>query len=311
MQKLAYFASAALSFAALQGCADTSSTDELAGEAEEGIDSKADTDGGVYTYFTLTADLRKCAAPVCGGFFLNRLNASTTKCVDGSYQTDCYTPELDLSEAGLPASAFDKLVSAANVVNNTHAIVRGRFAKTNSTPQPSLGRFVVTEVWLAQSDAVPSGVFAKVLDNGIRCITAPCPSTTEKALNSSRKANIADIDFTDAQVSEHVLETVAADMFKPYGAIIAGDRYKVSPHAKGRTATAVFLRLTADAPEACFVGGCSAQICSDQEGVISTCEFRPEYACYADATCERQGDGTCGWTQTEELTTCIADAGGN
>ena len=57
----------------------------------------------------------------------------------------------------------------------------------------------------------------------------------------------------------------------------------------------------------CFKGGCSGQLCSDQEGMNSTCEFRPEYACYGSATCERQADGACGWTQTPELTECLAN----
>lgn len=55
----------------------------------------------------------------------------------------------------------------------------------------------------------------------------------------------------------------------------------------------------------CYVGGCSGQICSDQEGAISTCEYRAEYACYKTATCERQQNGQCGWTSTPALTMCL------
>jgi hypothetical protein len=44
--------------------------------------------------------------------------------------------------------------------------------------------------------------------------------------------------------------------------------------------------------------------------VVSTCEWRPEYACYADATCEVQDDGACGWTETDELRDCLAGANG-
>ena len=58
-------------------------------------------------------------------------------------------------------------------------------------------------------------------------------------------------------------------------------------------------------PQPCVKTGCSGQICADQS-VISTCEFRPEYACYATATCERQASGSCGWTQTPALTSCLA-----
>jgi len=41
--------------------------------------------------------------------------------------------------------------------------------------------------------------------------------------------------------------------------------------------------------------------------MVTTCEMKPEYACYQNATCERQGDGKCGWTQTPDLTKCLAN----
>jgi len=56
----------------------------------------------------------------------------------------------------------------------------------------------------------------------------------------------------------------------------------------------------------CFVGGCSAQICSDQPDMASTCEYREQYACYKTAKCERQKDGQCGWTATAQLKACLA-----
>ncbi len=54
----------------------------------------------------------------------------------------------------------------------------------------------------------------------------------------------------------------------------------------------------------CKKTGCSGQICSDED-VITTCEFLPKYVCYQNARCERQPDGNCGWTMTEELTSCL------
>jgi hypothetical protein len=60
------------------------------------------------------------------------------------------------------------------------------------------------------------------------------------------------------------------------------------------------------APAPCFVGGCSSQMCSDRPDVISTCEWRPQYACYRTATCERQATGQCGWTMTAALQQCLA-----
>ncbi len=57
--------------------------------------------------------------------------------------------------------------------------------------------------------------------------------------------------------------------------------------------------------DTCFVGGCSSELCTDDPNVISPCIFRPEFACYRDATCERQKSGACGWTETEELLQCL------
>lgn len=58
----------------------------------------------------------------------------------------------------------------------------------------------------------------------------------------------------------------------------------------------------------CYVGGCSGQICSDQVGMVSTCEYRESYACYKTAKCERQTNGSCGWTETPTLTQCLRSA---
>ena len=59
----------------------------------------------------------------------------------------------------------------------------------------------------------------------------------------------------------------------------------------------------------CYIGGCSAQLCTDQPDMASTCEYRDEYACYQGATCEVQADGECGWTETPAFRACIAAAG--
>lgn len=58
--------------------------------------------------------------------------------------------------------------------------------------------------------------------------------------------------------------------------------------------------------EGCMRAGCSDQLCVD-EGVdiASTCEWRPVYECYQQATCERQQNGQCGFTPTHELVECL------
>jgi hypothetical protein len=64
----------------------------------------------------------------------------------------------------------------------------------------------------------------------------------------------------------------------------------------------------------CAIAGCSGQLCveaDEADDIITTCEFRPEYACYNNATCERQTDGGCGWIETPTLLACLEAARGS
>jgi eight-cysteine-cluster-containing protein len=55
----------------------------------------------------------------------------------------------------------------------------------------------------------------------------------------------------------------------------------------------------------CMKTGCSGTVCSDQQ-VMTTCEYREQYACYQSAICERDpASGTCGWRRTPELQACL------
>jgi hypothetical protein len=69
--------------------------------------------------------------------------------------------------------------------------------------------------------------------------------------------------------------------------------------------------VSIEKPKQCFVGGCSGQICSDKPDVITTCEWKPEYACYKKfGKCEIQINNQCGWTMTEELKKCLENPSG-
>lgn len=60
----------------------------------------------------------------------------------------------------------------------------------------------------------------------------------------------------------------------------------------------------------CFQTGCSGQLCAAQD-VITTCEFREEFACFQDpatTTCGCDG-GRCAFADTPELEACLAAAG--
>ena len=60
----------------------------------------------------------------------------------------------------------------------------------------------------------------------------------------------------------------------------------------------------------CAVAGCSGQLCvsvDEASTIVTTCEYRAEYSCYKEASCEPQTDGKFGWTQTAQLKQCLAN----
>jgi hypothetical protein len=204
-----------------------------------------------YTYFEIWSDLRKCASPTCGGWFVSRLNRSTTTCVDGRTATSCYTPVLDWSATGLTTEEQAPFLDACNRAagsSGTYAIVRGEFAKTNATLRPELGRFRVLEAWVAEGDPVTDGAFVRVQDNGLRCFVAPCPSLTEQTLNMTTTANIAALDWSPSGLNADQIAECTQDLVTSDGLLIAGYRYNYTVNgtaAMGRTITAAFQRITA------------------------------------------------------------------
>ncbi len=60
----------------------------------------------------------------------------------------------------------------------------------------------------------------------------------------------------------------------------------------------------------CAVAGCSSQLCvsaEEAETMVTTCEYRAEYACYQEAHCGQQVNGKCGWSDTAELRACLSN----
>ena len=304
------FAALVLTAPILTACTDQVDDELDVDDATTGDAGKADIARGTYTYYFVEADLRRCASPYCGGVYYRLANAGTTRCFDGKKAERCYAAGEDFSNLGLGEAGMAKLYDAMNQPNRS-LLVRARIgSKDWGSGLGSFAELRATEAWVSQTDAEATGPIAKIEDSGVRCIAAPCPSLREKKLNSSAHADIADLGWdrsgaTDEQIGE-ALERMHTD-----GLIVAGSRYTVSGpagEAKARTVTQFWLRITDEAVEkTCYVGGCSGQICSDEEGVISTCEWRPEYACYQSARCEVQTDGACGWTQTSELQACLAN----
>lgn len=259
----------------------------------ENVATAPDSLTSTSSFYGFRSDLRKCASPRCGGYFVKLANERRTRCADRRFANECYVASIDWGGQTEP--------------DNDRALLRGTM-RTGGDHNGRFGTLIVTEVWRAASANEPAGMFFRVRDRGVRCIAAPCATHHEAQLNSTIGRNIAGVDLSGAGASDSSLSDANAAMTSTNGILISGDHAPVSGPA-GRSqmlkATQFYLRAGGTASlKPCMKTGCSGQVCSDHE-VISTCEYKPEYECYRKATCERQANGDCGFTPTPELTACL------
>jgi len=255
-------------------------------------------------YFLVRQDRRRCISPLCGGYFVKRVNRSTTRCADGRWMRECYVAEIDWNRQ--------------QEIEPVKALLRGEIVARRFPRFGNLGALRVSESWQSPSDKAATGTFFRVRDRGVRCITHPCLTHTAAKLNASLTKNIAGVDLAAAGASGEMISEAAAAMNHSDGVLVSGYFAPVSgPGGHAQTLKANNFYLPAGAQtdysqppveaKRCFKTGCSSQVCADHN-VVTTCEYRPEYECYRKAACERQRNGECGFTQTAELTECLARA---
>lgn len=226
--------------ALLPACAASTPDDELGQEsAADGEDGKGDA-AAAFTYFNVRPDLRACSLNSpgdCGvGFFVSRANRSTTQCGRGVAQAECKALSINWVPTAMPASVAksyeDRLRTGESFM------LRGTLAPTADDRGTELS---VTEVWVGSSNEQVDGVFTLVKDNGIRCITAPCPSLTERRLNSSLSAQLSSVDLSDSGADQGAQTLARNDLYSD-GLIVVGYRFYDDAGGKGRTANKFFTR---------------------------------------------------------------------
>lgn len=114
-------------------------------------------------------------------------------------------------------------------------------------------------------------------------------------------ATIASFDEC-AAAGYPIMESFPEQCAVPGGPSFTNPRQQVDTSNDGTTGDITF--------NGCAVAGCSGQLCvsaDEAANIVTTCEYRAEYACYKEAHCGPQADGKCGWSQTPELQRCLAN----
>ncbi len=273
------------------GCAaETAAPDDA-----EVADATEDlTAGGNSGYFMVThRDLRRCVSPLCGGVFVKRVNQAKTACADGSLQDECYVSEITYAGAGLSAREESDLHAA---VEGGKALIKARLYK-HKFNGATLGTLKATEGWLGATGSAATGTFYRGADNGIRCIKAPCPSTTAYGLNGADSHNVISVNLstTATPADPDVLASAENALFTKEGILFAGGIAipKCLPTANCgpfATVTEFYTRVTHTEGSSCGgrgMGTCgTSQFCNWTAGGIcgradaaGSCAYAPD-VCY-------------------------------
>lgn len=189
------------------------------------VDDKADAASGTMNFYRITRrDTRKCAFPLCGGVYVQRINRPETRCADGTYQAECYVAELDLGALKL---AGDKAGRVRSEAEAGRVLFKGGFTLADYSGR-SAGRFVAKGAWQGQSGRIPtSGSFYRLTTTGVRCLTTPCPSFHEQKLNSTLRQSLAELDLGASGAPQSARDAGIEATFGA-GLLAVGEHYTVS-----------------------------------------------------------------------------------
>jgi hypothetical protein len=203
---------------------------ELAGLADDG---KADSLHTTATYFEVSRDMRKCAWPACGGWWVSRVNREWTKCHDGRWRNACYAVDVDHDALGL---SEDEVGALTGSMEEGRVLLRGRVV-AKSYAGRRMGQFRATEAWRAATAAEPSGTFYRVSDKQLVCIYSPCPSLHEAKLNSTIAQDIHSLDL--ARVGDETLINEAWLALESGPVIVAGSHSTFIAPLSGKPGTSL------------------------------------------------------------------------
>jgi hypothetical protein len=168
----------------------------------------------VDTLFSVRRDLRRCAAPACGGWWVTPVNATSGLLTETPLTAvDAPLPKpvpeyVAQFEFGCVQWSDEQISRFSSLAETGTALVSGRLTGPSpATTDAALNQYaslVVRDAFSAATATTPSGSFFSLRTSGIVCITSPCPSYQADLLNTNLSQELHDIafakEFSDAQL---------------------------------------------------------------------------------------------------------------
>ena len=187
--------------------------------------------------FLVEHDPRLCPSPLCGGYWASLANGVRTRCGDGQQQTRCYA-----------ARAVDRYGRPYTDEIPAGSLVRGAIALGETFGGRRLDQLHVYAVYAPAGTAAMSGGYYRVVDNGIRCIRAPCFSYRAGQVNGSSRVTTSEVDLQASGAPAGAIARAQAALRTKDG-VYARGRFATTPDG-GRVFRALRLYLRASQPRA-------------------------------------------------------------
>jgi hypothetical protein len=165
-------------------------------------------------------DTRLCPSPICGGWWVRRVNRDDTVCGDGGTAFQCYAASIDFSELKLTE---ERRLALEQALSTGTTLVRGRLVRRPASQPPlkELDTFVATEIWLRSGQERTQGLVYRVEDNGLRCVRAPCFSLHASVLNTTQHRNVSTLALAPSEASQTAIRRARAAL-DDVGVMVAG-----------------------------------------------------------------------------------------
>lgn len=165
------------------GVSEVEVTDSAEATAEETGELSTRTS----SYVVFRRDLRRCMAPLCGGYFVHDVNRKVLR--------EEYVSGFDFSQSGLTDETQAKVFEAPG----GEVVLRGKLGPTES--RFNTRAFIVLEAFRGMPGvtAATTDVFYRVeRADEIRCIAAPCPSLRAIKLHTTQQTLFHEVSVARA-----------------------------------------------------------------------------------------------------------------